>query len=406
MGKLDFVAPSNGGWSDIATLDPVGAIGWTPEDYKMMFGGTSSATPLAAGIAALMLSVNPTLTENEIRTILRNTCDKIGGVTYVNGTHPEYGHGRVNAAKAVESAMPAVSVNDVTTTEGSGGTPGTATFPITISAATVRDVTVDWNTANGTALAGTNFTAANGTLTIPSGAVSTQVSVNLIGGVLAQPSVNFFLHLGTAANAAIFRPNGKGTITALDTDHDGMPDYWEIANTFDKADPADATLDADGDGLTNVQEFLGNTNPHDAADPALILGTRMSGADFFFTFKSVADRTYRIETKDQLTDSSWQPLGADLSGVSARSAPCSSSARVITVMKRGSFPICRWKPAQSNRPRSAAMKIEESTTTPIAVLSEAGSSPAARPPHPPQTLPPRLPAGAPSPTTSARHQPP
>jgi hypothetical protein len=38
-----------------------------------------------------MLSVNPTLTENEIRTILRNTCDKIGGVTYVNGTHPEYG---------------------------------------------------------------------------------------------------------------------------------------------------------------------------------------------------------------------------------------------------------------------------------------------------------------------------
>ncbi|MEO6739172.1 MAG: S8 family serine peptidase, partial [Chthoniobacteraceae bacterium] len=51
-GHLDFLAPSNGGWNDIATLDPVGAIGWTPDDFKMNFGGTSSATPLAAGIAA------------------------------------------------------------------------------------------------------------------------------------------------------------------------------------------------------------------------------------------------------------------------------------------------------------------------------------------------------------------
>ena len=54
---------------DIATLDPLGAIGWTPDDYKMNFGGTSAATPLAAGIAALMLSANPNLTAAEIRTL-------------------------------------------------------------------------------------------------------------------------------------------------------------------------------------------------------------------------------------------------------------------------------------------------------------------------------------------------
>ena len=316
-GHLDFLAPSNGGWNDIATLDPVGAVGWTPEDYKMMFGGTSAATPLAAGIAALMLSVNPTLTENEIRTILHNTCDKVGGVTYVNGTHPEYGFGRVNAARAVESAMPSLSVNDVIATEGSPGTPGTATFTITLSAATVRAVTLEWNTVNGTALAGTNFTAANGMITIPIGATAAQVSVNLIGGVLAQPSVNFSLHLANPTNATIFRSNGKGTITALDTDNDGMPDYWEIANGFDKMDPADAALDADGDGLTNLQEFLGGTNPRDAADPTRILGTRTSGGDFFFTFKSVANRTYRIEYKDQLTDPAWLPLGTDIPGTGA-----------------------------------------------------------------------------------------
>ena len=53
------------------------------------FGGTSAATPLAAGIAALMLSVNPTLTEAEIRNIMHDTCEKIGGVTYIAGTHPD-----------------------------------------------------------------------------------------------------------------------------------------------------------------------------------------------------------------------------------------------------------------------------------------------------------------------------
>ncbi|MDB6119528.1 MAG: hypothetical protein JWO08_3309, partial [Verrucomicrobiaceae bacterium] len=94
LGHLDFIAPSNGGWNDIATLDPVGDVGWTGEDYKLNFGGTSAATPLAAGIAALMLSRNPDLTAEEIRTIMHKTCDKVGGVTYAqDGTHPMYGYG-------------------------------------------------------------------------------------------------------------------------------------------------------------------------------------------------------------------------------------------------------------------------------------------------------------------------
>ena len=305
-GHLDFLAPSNGGWNDIATLDPVGAIGWTPQDYKMNFGGTSAATPLAAGIAALMLSVNPTLTENEIRTIMHNTCDKIGGVTYAAGTHPEYGYGRVNAARAVESAMPSLSISDVTVNEGPVATPGAATFTITLSAATVRDVTVQWNTVDGTALAGMNYTAASGALTIPAGATTAQASVTLIGGALTQPSANFLLRLSSATEAATFRSNGKGTITALDTDGDGIPDYWETRYGLDPNDPADAALDADADGLTNLQEFLAASNPSDAADPTRILGTRTTGGDFFFTLQTIAGRTYRIEYKGKINDHGWK----------------------------------------------------------------------------------------------------
>lgn len=42
----------------------------------------------------------------------------------------------------------------------------------------------------------------------------------------------------------------------LDTDKDGMPDDWESTHGLNPADPADGSLDRDGDGYTNVEEFL------------------------------------------------------------------------------------------------------------------------------------------------------
>ena len=100
---LDFVAPSSGGLKDVLTTDRTGLKGDDPNNYNP-FGGTSAATPLASGVAALMLSRNPALTSDQIRTILRQTCQKIGDDPYTDGRNEHYGYGRIDAQAAVTAA--------------------------------------------------------------------------------------------------------------------------------------------------------------------------------------------------------------------------------------------------------------------------------------------------------------
>ena len=112
---IDFVAPSNGGTRGIFTTDvSISGRGFNVGDvnegdaeglYTNSFGGTSSATPLAAGIAALLLSLNKDLTWDEVRRHMRNTADKIDQANgnYVNGYSLQYGYGRVNVHKALKA---------------------------------------------------------------------------------------------------------------------------------------------------------------------------------------------------------------------------------------------------------------------------------------------------------------
>ncbi|MFN3919121.1 MAG: S8 family serine peptidase [Methylohalobius sp.] len=105
--ELDLVEPSNGGPffnRAIFTTDRTGGAGYDSFFDYALFGGTSSATPVAAGISALVLSVAPELTEAEVRKILQDTADKIGPGPYVGGRNDRYGYGRVNAFKAVSLA--------------------------------------------------------------------------------------------------------------------------------------------------------------------------------------------------------------------------------------------------------------------------------------------------------------
>jgi subtilisin family serine protease len=107
--ELDFLAPG------VVVYSTTSGGGYATST------GTSFAAPTAAGLGSLVLAVNPNLPWQQVRQIIRDTCDKIGGVMYdPNGHNDDYGFGRINAARACCNAgrlvtleTPSVNFNDV-----------------------------------------------------------------------------------------------------------------------------------------------------------------------------------------------------------------------------------------------------------------------------------------------------
>ena len=118
--NLVITAPSNGGTLGVVTTDLVGNNGYNTStvtgelsnrDYTNDFGGTSSATPLAAGVVALMLKANPNLGWRDVQEILIRSATKVDAtdsdwVTNAAGFafNHKYGAGMINAQAAVTRA--------------------------------------------------------------------------------------------------------------------------------------------------------------------------------------------------------------------------------------------------------------------------------------------------------------
>jgi subtilisin family serine protease/subtilisin-like proprotein convertase family protein len=152
--EIAFVAPSNGGRAGITTTDRVGSAGYDAgSDYTNSFGGTSSASPLAAGVGALILQANPTLSLADVRAALRATAKKIGGVVYdPNGFNIEYGYGKIDATAAVRAVATSLTVDAPTglveNLPATSQSVGTLSFAITPTISDYR-AQIDWG--DGTA---------------------------------------------------------------------------------------------------------------------------------------------------------------------------------------------------------------------------------------------------------------
>ncbi len=133
---MDLLGPTHGGTLNVVTTDEQGNSGYNindpvlmacvptepspppanARDYTFCFGGTSAAAPIVAGIAGLILDLDPSLTRIQVQRLLQDTADKIedslGSYSVVNGfSSPAagdatHGYGRANAFEAVRIVAP------------------------------------------------------------------------------------------------------------------------------------------------------------------------------------------------------------------------------------------------------------------------------------------------------------
>jgi serine protease AprX len=217
--KPDLVAPGVSVRSSIRT------------GYGVL-SGTSMAAPHVGGAVALLWSAFPNL-RGDVDTTERlleqsatplTTAENCGGTG--NKTPGDtYGYGRLDvyaAYQLAEKMWPAqLSAADVRVAEGnSGSTP--LTFVVTLSRPSTQTVTVAYSTADGTARAGSDYTATSGTLSFAPGERSKSVTVQVKGDAVREPDETFTLRLSSHANAAVGAAPVRATIVNDDgpvTDH-------------------------------------------------------------------------------------------------------------------------------------------------------------------------------------------
>ena len=104
-----------------------------------------------------------------------------------------------------------ISVNDANTTEGNIGTKN-LTFQLRLNQASAKTVKVTFRTANGSAVAPSDYTSKTVVVTFMPGQTVKNVPVKIKGDRVREPNETFFVLLNNPVNATISDPNGSGGI--------------------------------------------------------------------------------------------------------------------------------------------------------------------------------------------------
>lgn len=175
-----------------------GAADYTPTSGTLTFAASTQTAAVTISITGDVLDEN----------------DETFFVNLTNAVNATIGDGQGQGTILDDDPLPVLSVADCTVTEGNTGT-APCSFGVTLAPPSGRNVTVAYATADGTAIAGSDYTAASGTLTFTPGVSSQTVAVNVLGDLAPEGDEAFTLGLSSLVNAT-----GGGVATGSVTDDD------------------------------------------------------------------------------------------------------------------------------------------------------------------------------------------
>ena len=265
--------------------------------------------------------------------------------------------------------LPTLSVNDVTLTEGDGG-PVAATFVVNLSAASGRDVTVDFATANGTAIAPGDYVARSGSLTFAAGETTKLVAVTVKGDTLDEPTESYSLNLFNAQNATAADAQAVGTII----DNDGLPSA--VVSDVRVAEGNSGQVNADFTVTLSATSGQTVTVTWATADATATAGEdyEAAGADLVFA-PGRTSRTFTVNVKGDLLDEREEafkvvlsaPSNADigdaqgLGSIIDDDAPPTISIGDVTVAEGASGPTSATFTVALSRPSGRPIAVSYAT---------------------------------------------
>ena len=102
-------------------------------------------------------------------------------------------------------------------------------------------------------------------------------------------------------------------LVIVDSDGDGLPDWWEDLYHLKKSDPGDAALDLDGDGASNADEFRAGTLPNNSASVFRVVALQLDSGNVRITWTTVGGKSYRVQTNAPTASGGLTNNFADLS---------------------------------------------------------------------------------------------
>ena len=188
-------------YSIAGTADATDYTGATPE--------TGKTITFAAGSATATLTINPTAdttieaNETVALTLATGTGYTIGTTTAVTGT-------------ITNDDLPSINLspNGQTAVEGLTS-PQNLSYTVSLSSSSTQTITVQYSTANGTALAGSDYTATTGTLTFNPGVTNKTISIPILNNSVNEANETFTVKLTSPTNAIL---GGTATVTNTITD--------------------------------------------------------------------------------------------------------------------------------------------------------------------------------------------